>query len=217
DELQEQHDEAWNDIAQSRDRWAADENKGLKKLRRKIDQLRGDAKWAREIRALFKQTHPELQEKLRANGMVRRLKKDVLKELPPKDRELIRLQLPGKEVKMMGGDAELQRIRAELYKADPNSTDYRALAALLQSKGSVAFEQMAAQRHKVALLKIPQVVEFVKQAVCQSTGGKLILFAHHLDVIDKLREGLLESSENDDCVLVPEDIITLDGRRDAPE
>ena len=132
----------------------------------------------------------ELQTRLRASIMVRRMKADVLKELPQKRRQVIVLE-PSKQA-VNAVKSELQaferskaliesaRVRMELSKASENEEDYKEAIANLRQATSAAFEQIAKERHKVAMAKLPQALDFIEDLL---EDGKLVVFAHHKDVI----------------------------------
>jgi SWI/SNF-related matrix-associated actin-dependent regulator 1 of chromatin subfamily A len=132
----------------------------------------------------------ELQTKLRSTIMVRRLKKDVLTELPPKRRQVIELPANGctgllAEQARMEEEREnrLVALRAavELAKVSDSEEQYAAAVKALQEGQKVAFEGGAKIAHEIALAKVPYTVEHVREAL--EEGGKVVLFAHHLDVI----------------------------------
>ncbi len=124
----------------------------------------------------------ELQQKLRSTIMVRRLKSQVLTELPPKVRQIV--ELPGNGFKkLIKREIEVLKTHIE---TDPekNWEQFCAEAyALLETRG-LALEVIAAVRHEQALAKAPAVADFVLDAL--STSPKVVLFAHHHDVIDCL-------------------------------
>lgn len=142
----------------------------------------------------------ELNDKLRATCMVRRLKKDVLKDLPPKRRQIVPLQVDGAaaaveaereawaEQEEMLEDA---RARAELARASDDPEDYATAAKDLANLSMVAFAAISRVRHATALKKVPAVIEHVRAAL-EDNDEKIILFAHHHDVIDQLKTGLTE-------------------------
>lgn len=137
----------------------------------------------------------ELQERLRATVMVRRLKSDVLTELPPKRRQVVTVEVDGAE-DLVAVERESQErtdnaIAAANYavqKAESEGTDeeYRAAVANLRKTQLVAFEEMAKARHNLAMKKVPAVVEHL-----ENTSGKVVVFAHHKDVVAALRTALL--------------------------
>jgi SWI/SNF-related matrix-associated actin-dependent regulator 1 of chromatin subfamily A len=140
----------------------------------------------------------ELQDKLRATCMIRRLKADVLTELPPKRRQIIELE---------GGDdavdeerrlwsrheGELERLRedVELARAAESEDDYTAAVNRLRSGTGLAFTEIAKVRRETAMAKVEQVIEHVRE-VFEGGTEKLVLFAHHKDLIAKLAKDLAE-------------------------
>ena len=138
----------------------------------------------------------ELQDKLRESCMVRRLKADVLTDLPPKRRSVIELPPNGcaDEVKneqaTMADHAErieALRVAVELAKASDDQADYNRAVKKLREGHSAEFEAMAKLRHETALAKLPYVVDHVREIADQH---KVVVFAHHHDVIDELMNEL---------------------------
>lgn len=134
----------------------------------------------------------ELQEKLRASIMIRRLKGDVLKELPAKRRAIIEMPCNGAadivqaEVAAYEERQErLAELRAavELAKASDDPEDYKDAVANLGAAARAAFTEIAKLRHDTAVAKIPYVIEHVRDSL---ENGKVILFAHHHDVIEAI-------------------------------
>ncbi len=113
----------------------------------------------------------ELQERLRSTCMVRRLKGDVLKELPPKRRHVV--VLPGGKTDGLGWVSD----------------DFEQAAKELNGCGRIPFEEIARIRKENGVAKIPEVLAHVLR--CLEDGSeKIILFAHHHEVIDGLTDGL---------------------------
>lgn len=147
----------------------------------------------------------ELQDKLRGSIMVRRLKSEVLTELPAKRRQIIELAAETPEAKaalkveaaiekecereIAAAKAILARNKPGAASADPAA--YKAALAALGAARSVAFTQMSKVRHQTALAKAPMVAEHVR-GMLEGSDGKIIVFAHHRDVIDSLKEALGE-------------------------
>lgn len=140
---------------------------------------------------------PELQERLRSHCMIRRLKKDVLTELPAKVRQVVLLP-PNGAAGLIGKEEDTwAKYREELYeraakvelaRAAGNHDQYAEEVAQLQELQMVAFTEMAAVRHELALAKVPAVLEHARSAV--ESSEKVVIFAHHRDVLDSFREGL---------------------------
>ncbi len=135
----------------------------------------------------------ELQEKLRAGGMIRRLKADVLKELPPKRRCVIELPANG-TAKVVKAEADAWadheatidalRVAVELAKASESPEDYREAVLRLNKATQVAFTDMSKRRHDTAVAKVPYVVEHLRGIIEQDR--KVICFVHHKDVADAI-------------------------------
>lgn len=135
----------------------------------------------------------ELQDKLRETVMVRRLKEEVLTELPPKTRQLLTLPSTGAENQIAAEMdaytnckeriAEL-RAKFELAKASPVDGDYKAAIAGLKAGVAEAFQVMARARKAVAIAKLPVMIDHVQEAVDE--GGKVIFFCHHREVHDAM-------------------------------
>ena len=145
----------------------------------------------------------ELQQRLRASFMVRRLKRDVLKELPPKRRQLVVLgdsqidwsQHPEfrkwKEIYEKRYEEALARLEAA-----KTNTEYKAAVKALDAFIGVAFEEMSEFRHKTALAKLPMCIAYVDEMLA-ANNDSLVIFAHHKDVLQKLAEHY-----KDDCVVL---------------
>jgi SWI/SNF-related matrix-associated actin-dependent regulator 1 of chromatin subfamily A len=135
---------------------------------------------------------PELQARLRSSIMVRRLKSEVLTELPAKRRQIVLLRAESAAEKAAiahehtATDATLGALReaVERLSEDEASQAYKDAVEALSAAYSVSFEQMSAARHEVAMAKLDQCVAHVKDAL--ESVDKLVVFAHHHDVIDGL-------------------------------
>lgn len=153
----------------------------------------------------------ELQEKLRANGMIRRLKADVLKELPAKRRCVIELPANG-AAKVVKAEADAWadheatidalRVAVELAKASEDPNDYREAVLRLNKATQVAFTDMSKRRHDTAVAKVPYVIEHLRGIIEQ--GRKVVCFAHHKDVVDAIM------AEFTDAVKVTGDVSMAD-------
>ena len=138
----------------------------------------------------------ELQEKLRTRFLVRRLKKDVLKDLPAKRRQIIELPANGASklvaAEQAAWSAQEERLSAlklavDLSKISEDPEAYQRAVAALRDGATAAFEEMSKARHDTALAKVDYVVDHVADA---AESGKVLVFAHHLDVVAGLADGL---------------------------
>lgn len=135
----------------------------------------------------------ELQEKLRQTIMVRRLKEEVLTELPPKVRQVIEFPANGmsgiitaeREAWDRNEEAlEALRVAVELSKASDDEEEYREAVKNLRDGMTAAFNEMSKVRHETAVAKIPYMIEHIEN--CE--GSKVVIFAHHRDVVESLKE-----------------------------
>ena len=131
----------------------------------------------------------ELQRIMRERFMLRRMKSDVLKELPPKTRQIIPIIVTNKSLKKLLAQENEQfdkyletHILPNLEKDIPVSPELR---------------------EKIALQKLPFVIEYLKELLDEQS--KIVVFAHHHSVIDKL-----EAEFADICAVI-------DGRTPSKE
>jgi SWI/SNF-related matrix-associated actin-dependent regulator 1 of chromatin subfamily A len=137
---------------------------------------------------------PELQERLRATCMVRRLKGDVLTELPAKRRQVVVVPANGAGTSVraeseawdrQADQIEELQARVELARAGTES-EYEAAVGALRQATQAAFSEMARLRHDTAISKAPAVAEHVRLALEDDEEAKIVVMAHHHDVIDAL-------------------------------
>lgn len=125
----------------------------------------------------------ELQEKLRSSIMIRRLKKDVLKDLPPKERQII-------EIEIAEGDEILAKEKKILQnfenKERLTDADYKELIKMMRGGDCGSFEEMSTIRRENAVAKIPYVIEHLHEAL--DSSGKVVVFCHHKEVASALIE-----------------------------
>jgi hypothetical protein len=154
-------------------------------------EQRGD----RKVYVADGSTRPaELQQKLRSTFMIRRLRKDVLKELPPKRRQLFVLdeqvdwtKYPelAKWQDTLGQDYEdaLEELEVEACRsAEAYAQAVRKLDAI-----AVEFTRVSDVRHKTGLLKLPACLRF-SDTLLECGADCISIFAHHRDVIQKIHE-----------------------------
>ena len=135
----------------------------------------------------------ELQEKLRSTVMIRRLKKDVMKDLPNKLRQIVEISSEGYET-VINNESIIHQQQLEIDRltteSDKNSADYEAVVERLKGLRRVMFEEMSRIRHETALAKVPEVIRYVKDVL--ENVDKVVVFAHHRDVLSQLEEELVE-------------------------
>lgn len=139
----------------------------------------------------------ELQARLRDTVMIRRLKKDVLVDLPAKRRQVIALEgdddaraLVAKQLDANARHEQAKaRINYAMLKAEELGDDvaYAAAARALEEAEGAEFTEMSRIRHEVALAKVPSVVEHL-----ESCGEKTVVFAWHQDVVHAIAAAVKE-------------------------
>jgi len=152
----------------------------------------------------------ELQQRLRSGLMIRRMREEVLTDLPPFRRQIVAFQPGSKEefealdaerAHTAGTEAKLNQLRAEVERlsVDEASEAYKEAAAKLRKAQGVAFTETSFVRHRVALAKIPQCLAHIRDTL--ESENKIVVFTHHHDVGDAI------ASE-----LAPYGVLRADGR-----
>lgn len=143
----------------------------------------------------------ELQNRLRGTFMIRRKKKNVLKDLPPKKRQIIAIQ-PDLELEpLLRREREMfeQNIikindaidRAEKEQAEGDERSYKDTAKGLINSGlgkEAIFSEISKIRHDTAVAKIPFVLTYIKLML--EEHKKIVVFAHHLDLLNAIYRSL---------------------------
>ena len=125
----------------------------------------------------------ELSKKLRATCYVRREKKDVATELPPIQRALVPMELenPAAYKRALNDVVAWMKAKRQSKKTvdfDQNSYNVEALA------------KIEGLRQLVVEHKLTSCIEWVKTFL--DGNGKLVLFAHHRNIQDRLAQALAE-------------------------
>lgn len=133
----------------------------------------------------------ELGERLRSQCMIRRLKKDVMKELPPKTRQVVEMDTDGLEHVIQReksvwtqheDDLEDAQVAIELAKASDSEDLFKHAVSNLRQKTTLIFTEIARVRHETAVAKLPNMVEMLQEELEQV--NKIVVFAHHRDVLE---------------------------------
>lgn len=155
----------------------------------------------------------------RPGVMIRRLKKEVLPDLPKKRRQIIELPAEGellelvqeekklwekhiRQVKVQRGggfseDAVALLLDENKSAEDISSTIFESemsfdqIIEALKASGGYAFEEISLIRHKLAQAKCPYVCEHIEQVLEEEE--KVVVFVHHRDVAAAIYERFAES------------------------
>lgn len=127
----------------------------------------------------------ELQENLRSGFMIRRLKKDVLKELPAKTRQVIILPADTLKVQISAEKACLQAIKDNAGKIKQEN-GFEAAVEKMRDGRMAALAEIARLRKETAIAKIPMAIQHIESVL--ENESKVVIFAHHKEVIIKVYE-----------------------------
>ena len=134
----------------------------------------------------------ELQTELRSRFMVRRLKEDVLTELPAKRRQVISIPSNGSTSKVKeelaafrNHEETLNSLQAylELAKCEEDEAALERAEDEYRAKRRLVIQEMTRLRQEVALEKVDKAIGLITDALEE---GPLVVFAHHKEVVDKI-------------------------------
>jgi len=134
--------------------------------------------------------------------MIRRLKKEVLPELPRKRRQIIELPAEGELLRLVEEENRLWHEQADLFKAleealgtwkeSTNDDEFDRMIEALKFNKQYFFEEIARIRHALAVAKVPYVIEHIEDVL--ETKDKLVCFIHHHDVGKALQRHFADKS-----------------------
>lgn len=129
---------------------------------------------------------PELNRRLKESCMIRRLKKDVLPQLPDKRREIITFPSVNPDhvwMQATGGSDIMRAVNSITV------DNYDEVVGKLRGS-KIGFTEWSLARHLQGIEKIPYLIEHIRSILEQT--HKLVIFAHHRDVITRLVAETLE-------------------------
>lgn len=142
-------------------------------------QVRGGIRWVKEFNVRGVSNLPILNSLLRERFMIRREKKDVLKQLPPKITTVIDIV----------ASQEQQNVIGELLKAEGEYRD-EVVNSIETGQRLPPLEGMASVRAELGLEKVPYAIEFIKNLL--ESEDKVIVFCVHKEVVKLIRTALIE-------------------------
>lgn len=141
----------------------------------------------------------ELNRRLREECMIRRLKSQVLTEIPPKRRQIIAIEAADKvlkdEERALAGTLlgkEYKRLQAMDAVADPEA--YRKQVATLQNAFKGDFKTISKIRQSNGLAKIKDSLEITKAALAECSD-QILVACYHREVIAQIADGLTKAGE----------------------
>lgn len=130
----------------------------------------------------------KLRQWMRRTFMIRRLKSEVLKELPPKTRQVIELPAEG-EIKMVVDmenskfaphEETIGKMMVKLAEAEISEDDdeFHAVSSELAREIKMAIHEISAERVRLSQLKAPLIAAHAKDCLLDPEK-KLIIFTYH--------------------------------------
>ncbi|KAH7526822.1 hypothetical protein JRO89_XSUnG0049000 [Xanthoceras sorbifolium] len=123
--------------------------------------------------------HEELHNMMKATVMIRRLKKDVLSELPVKRRQQVFLDLAEKDMKKINAlFRELEVVKGKI-KACESEEEIKSLKFVEKNLINKIYTDSAEA-------KIPAVLDYLETII--EAGCKFLIFAHHQPMLDSIHK-----------------------------
>ncbi|BFG14772.1 hypothetical protein CerSpe_010470 [Prunus speciosa] len=142
--------------------------------------------------------HEELHNLMKATVMIRRLKNDVLSELPVKRRQQVFLDLAEKDMKQINAlFRELEVVKAKI-KACQTKEEVDSLKFSEKNLINKIYTDSAEA-------KIPAVLDYLGTVI--EAGCKFLVFAHHQSMIDSIYQFLLKKKVG--CIRIDGSIPTV--------
>lgn len=138
----------------------------------------------------------ELHTWLRAHFMIRRTKEEVLSELPDKIRQIIPISAIGRDIaKLLEKEHEYFESVLTQHNVSADNLHFvlpDVLKQLFKSKTTAGEEDHIMRiRHQLALAKVSYTCDYINEVL--EEVPKLVVFAHHRDVLEKLHESFHDS------------------------
>lgn len=147
----------------------------------------------------------ELQDKLRGEAlggrglMIRRLKVDVLPELPAKRRMIVPLPVDGKVRDVLArekiaGAVSLAQLEGLAAQADMCALrglgdNYEEALQKLETAQETTLATFSRERHEAGLAKVPAAIDHISGMLDDGLEA-IVVYAHHKDVVEALADGL---------------------------
>lgn len=128
--------------------------------------------------------------------MIRRLKKEVLTELPRKRRQIIELPAEGELLALVDQENKMWQSQLDItkeleqalgiWKESKDDDDFHKMIESMKFNRKYFFAEIAIIRHKLALAKVPYVCDHIEDLL--ENKDKLVCFVHHNDVAEQIYE-----------------------------
>ncbi|KAJ3089105.1 hypothetical protein HK102_007195 [Quaeritorhiza haematococci] len=145
----------------------------------------------------------ELNWLLNETVMVRRLKKDVLEDMPPKLRQCLYVEVSKSHqatLKSLSNTLQAEKIQLDMLLRDGGSVS-RLDARMYKALRGQSRVNLTKMYEKTGLAKVSPVIEYVKELVTETGDSafgdgdegrpcKILIFAHHKKVMDELEKAV---------------------------
>jgi SWI/SNF-related matrix-associated actin-dependent regulator 1 of chromatin subfamily A len=118
---------------------------------------------------------------MKATVMIRRLKKDVLTELPSKRRQQVFLDLAAKDMKQINALFHELKVVKSKIKDCISEDDIKSLKFIEKNLINKIYTDSA-------VAKIPAVLDYLENVI--EAGCKFLVFAHHQSMLEELHQFL---------------------------
>jgi len=138
----------------------------------------------------------ELNFKLRSTLMMRREKADVLEEFPNINRVVFNIDADYSidiEKKYKEEKRRYTTELSEVKKKKREYFDYASYTKAIKKTHRYHFEKISLIRHDLGINKIPDIIAFINK-IFDSDVNKVVLFLHHRDVIDAIKDAFVNES-----------------------
>lgn len=145
--------------------------------------------------SIFPPRLAELHTLLSSTVMIRRMKADILKNMPPKLREKAYINIEDETLRndfrihmqlLRQGRGVLGKLarkhRGEVGVSEPEQSHVRA-----GENGALHHKEVLHHLYKISgQAKVPRIAKTLKRFLSDPANGKVCIFAHHLDVLDSI-------------------------------
>lgn len=134
----------------------------------------------------------ELRTILRSSVLCRRLKRDVMSELPPITNTIVELEsnaYTAEREEWQKMVARMERREKQLTQFTPGDP-FAAMADFLEDDFKIAFNEMSEFRHRCALAKVDPFIE--DMLLQMEEIEKVVIFGHHVDCIERLMKAFAQ-------------------------
>lgn len=141
----------------------------------------------------------ELHTLLTSTVMIRRMKADILKNMPAKLREKAYINIDDETMRndfqmhmqlLRQGKGVLGKLARKHCKEQGVTTESEQSQVRAGENGALHHKEVLHHLYKISgQSKVPRIVKMLKSFLSDPTNGKLCIFAHHLDVLDKIGKG----------------------------